>query len=491
MHNNNIDNFIQNKANAYEADKSFMLQNFAAIKNALPTAPNVVPVKANPKWFALNNIIGAILITGITLLAILFISKNKNKQTINEVQITQINTTNATNTIESDTPIIVNEIPKDPKTAPKKWVYKMQINFDGKTKTSLPPKKYIDLSDIKDANNDIEKKQDIEKGKVVLQNFISQLASPKQVFTINNQQAHNITCTNGTKLIIKPNTFTSIDKKTVQGNVDLEVKEAYSYTDMIANNLHTVSNGNLLQSGGMVFINATQNAAQLDIDISNPIQLQMPTTNKKDSMQLFNLDNNNWVANGQLQSAIFNINNYNSSKYIGNNKFIKIKYKNKISIISVDSVGKLMNTPTTNHDTIFPILYENTKSDSIYIKNENNYNFNIRNFNWINCDRFINNKNNIDFVVEYPNKIETQKSVLIFTKLKSTLNGFALNNKVDFNKIPKNEDVYFIAFQYHDNKVLTCIQQLTTSKEPAKAEDFIELTPVQVKAKLDALGSVK
>ncbi len=270
MHNNNIDNFIQNKANAYEADKSFMMQDFAAIQNAIPTAPIVAPIKANPKWFALNNIIGAILITGITLLAILFISKNKNKQKNSKVITTQINTTDTRNTIESDTPVIVNEIPKDPKTAPKKWVYKMQINFDGKTKTSLPPKKYIDLSDIKDANNDIEKKQDIEANKIILQNFISQLASPKQVFTINNQQAHNITCTNGTKLIIKPNTFTSIDKKTVQGNVDLEIKEAYSYTDMIANNLHTVSNGNLLQSGGMVYINATQNAAQLDIDIQNP-----------------------------------------------------------------------------------------------------------------------------------------------------------------------------------------------------------------------------
>lgn len=642
MPNKNIDHIINEKANAYQPDTSFMAKDWAQVKASLPTGPatpSVLP-KANPNWFSLNTIIGTILVTVVSIITIYVVTKKDTKKpsTNNDMVKNAIPNNTTTSTSIADTPVIVNEIPKDPTKGPKKWVYKMKLNFEGKTNTTLPAKKFIDLNDVKDEDNETKKKQDIINNKIVIQNFISQLASPKQVFTINNQQAHNITCTNGTKLIIKPNTFTSINKKTIQGNIELEIKEAYSYTDIIANNLHTVSNGSLLQSGGMVYINATQNMQQLDIDIQNPIQLQMPTSNKKDIMQLFNLDKGNWVPNGQWQGErqlLTYDNIINNNEILKNEiepKFEREKWSNTkegdfknttlaqslekqnassnidtiprilSSLMNQESITKsILCNPTTvvtqNGKKIAVFKFSGHVSESFSelrmiamrqfqgqfdsviikkattqvslnldfesIKNYNQrledgmyyntyqlqngkfivedstycsigyfqkfnpslilnglsfndlnrpvdslgnvnfkskdtnglyYNFSIRNFGWINCDRFYEKKDLLqNFYVQNItiNQLQTKYSVLLFPKIKSVLNGVVLKGEIDFRNIPNKTEVVFLGIKIEYNKLLTCIQNFTTSKEAAKAEDFIELTPAQVKAKLDALGSVR
>jgi hypothetical protein len=572
--NKNIDQLCSDKANAYTADKSFATMDFNAIKANLPTAPITInPPKANPtNWFSLNTFLG-VAITVATLITVYFVTNKKDKS-ITTKNNTALNLTNNNiATTETDTPIIVTEIPKDPKTAPKKWIYKMQVNFDKKTNAILPPKQFIDVNDVKTLDNNVEKKEEKEIKEIVLQKFLSQLASPKQVFTISNQEPHQIVCKDGTKLNIKANTFTSVDKKTIEGNVALEIKEAYTYTDMIVNNLHTVSNGNLLESGGMVYINATQNATQLDIDISKPIQVEMPTSNKKDDMQLFNLDKGNWVANGQVQSVhsekfrrkditVFNLLespkwrvnlkgkmiakfdipqncpksneemlNILQKKYGKNYDQVKVRrlmintkrilfindnddgnrwYNNKEIVgdsISlpywIASKWNLVNTNDSikyekeNYlDSIIFLINQKEKFDRNVEKEKifGSYNFSLRNFGWINCDRFYNKKNLIEnFSIFEKNYTENEvvSSMLLFPKLNSLLNGLNRNGISLFNNIPNNKNVYFVAFKTTTNKVLTCIQQLTTSKETAKAEDFIELTPTQVKAKLDALGTVR
>ncbi len=453
--NKNIDQLFNDKANAYKADNSFAALDFANIKANLPTGPTtiVTPRKNPTSWFSLNTMIGLISIVAISVI-VFFTINNKSNITVNNTPILNLNDSSNIN----DTPVIVYEIPKDPKTAPKKWVYKMQINFDKKTNTNLPVKQFIDLSDVKPNDNDLNNKFEIIEGKKVIQNFISKMASPAQIFSINNQEPHTITCTNGTVLKIKSNTFISLDKKTIQGNVALEIKEAYSYTDMIANNLHTVSNGNLLQSGGMVYINATQNIQQLDIDIQNPIQVEMPTTKKKEGMLLFNLDNNNWVANGQWQNI--------SPK----------KIKKEISELDNNNFN----------DTLDGF---NQKFISL---NDNKYVFSLRNLKWINCDAFSSNKVTNIYVNNNVKSKANLFSSLILRKFKGIIKGFT-NSKdvIVFNNVPKDTEIIILSFKIQNDKVFTCIKKLFSNEDLNNIEDFIELSPTQVKAKLDALGTVQ
>lgn len=117
-----------------------------------------------------------------------------------------------------------------------------------------------------------------------------------------------------TLLVTKNGALLNIPKGTLQsssGNaVTLEIKEAYSAEQMIRSGLTTQSNGELLSSGGMIYINAK---GKDRVTITAPIKVALPTDNLQPGMQLYKGEkgkdgNVNWVnpdtlpANPQLQS---------------------------------------------------------------------------------------------------------------------------------------------------------------------------------------------
>lgn len=66
--------------------------------------------------------------------------------------------------------------------------------------------------------------------------------------------------------------------------VTLEIKEAYSITQMIRSGLTTQSNGQLLSSGGMIYINPKKGQ---EVKINKAIKVAIPTENLEAGMQLF------------------------------------------------------------------------------------------------------------------------------------------------------------------------------------------------------------
>jgi mono/diheme cytochrome c family protein len=74
----------------------------------------------------------------------------------------------------------------------------------------------------------------------------------------------------------------------VRGNgsdtMTLEIKEAYSMSDIVKGGLVTASNGQMLSSGGMIYINA---AYSEQITITKAISVSIPTPDLKDGMQVY------------------------------------------------------------------------------------------------------------------------------------------------------------------------------------------------------------
>ncbi|MBP6334739.1 MAG: hypothetical protein KA444_04635 [Bacteroidia bacterium] len=105
----------------------------------------------------------------------------------------------------------------------------------------------------------------------------------------------------GTRIRIEKNTFIDSKGQLVQGAVKLELKEAIACADIALANLLTTSNGELLQTDGMIFLNATQQNEPLSIAESKNIQLAVPTEKRVDDMQIFSAEINsqneeiNWV----------------------------------------------------------------------------------------------------------------------------------------------------------------------------------------------------
>jgi hypothetical protein len=100
---------------------------------------------------------------------------------------------------------------------------------------------------------------------------------PAQKFTIDISRDTTIQTANGAWLDIPAGSITANT-----GNVTLEIKEAYSLADMVKAGLITRSNGQPLSSGGMIYINAGDNAK-----IVKPIRMATPSGWLDKDMQLY------------------------------------------------------------------------------------------------------------------------------------------------------------------------------------------------------------
>lgn len=124
---------------------------------------------------------------------------------------------------------------------------------------------------------------------------------PTQVFEITNVNDTFITGKNGTKISIPNNSFVDKNGNAVTGIISFELKEALTLADMVMGNLTTLSNGKILQTGGMIYTNATANGENIFIASNKALQISVPTDNKNDSMLLFEGEVNpenqniNWV----------------------------------------------------------------------------------------------------------------------------------------------------------------------------------------------------
>ncbi|MEO6611194.1 MAG: cytochrome c [Chitinophagaceae bacterium] len=118
---------------------------------------------------------------------------------------------------------------------------------------------------------------------------------------------------------INPNTDTtlfglrgglfSIEKGSFSGNgpVEIEIKEAYSPAEIVYAGLTTESDGQLLESGGMVYFNAKRNGKQ--VKLIKPVSISIPTNYVNKEMKVFKGEEKadgtvNWTDPEPIDSSI-------------------------------------------------------------------------------------------------------------------------------------------------------------------------------------------
>lgn len=84
----------------------------------------------------------------------------------------------------------------------------------------------------------------------------------------------------GSIIICPKGCFVDRNGKIVEKNIDIEIAEALSLEDMLLSNLTTTSDGQLLETDGMIYFNATSDGEQLYINKENPIHIEIPTHQK-------------------------------------------------------------------------------------------------------------------------------------------------------------------------------------------------------------------
>lgn len=120
----------------------------------------------------------------------------------------------------------------------------------------------------------------------LLQAFYKKLEKPEQEFYIEADRDTTLIAKEGTQLLVPANTLMTKGGP-VKGPVKIVIREYYRNEDIIAARLHTLSNGQQLETGGMLHISAEQDGVPVLIAPQKTIIVTMPANNYDSRMQLF------------------------------------------------------------------------------------------------------------------------------------------------------------------------------------------------------------
>ena len=110
----------------------------------------------------------------------------------------------------------------------------------------------------------------------------------EQSFSIDGQKKMQILGKDGTKLWLDANTFVYENGEIPTAEIDLRLTECYSFGNMLLADLTTMSGDKLLQTGGMIKIEAFDNSGEeLVIAEGKSVQVAAPTKEFDKEMQLF------------------------------------------------------------------------------------------------------------------------------------------------------------------------------------------------------------
>ncbi len=121
-----------------------------------------------------------------------------------------------------------------------------------------------------------------------INNVFKSLMVESEFFTFDAESSESIICKYGSKIFIQPNSFFYCNGDMVTGEIELEVKEVLTKGDAILCNISTkTTGGDLLRTGGMIYISAEQNGIKLCVDQDEPIQVMLPNANPQPGMTLY------------------------------------------------------------------------------------------------------------------------------------------------------------------------------------------------------------
>lgn len=343
-----------------------------------------------------------------------------------------------------------------------------------------------------------------------------------QTFTIDNNLNNLITGENGTILRINKDIFVDEKGNKIKGEIEIELIEALKPIDMVLGNLTTTFNGKPLETGGMLFINATSKGKKVFISSNNSIQVKMPTESKLAEMSLFEgvVDSSKieWkkpekikeiqskkdaISFEKTTNITYSVDGFfgdeNSFPDVVNDEVSRIAWAGDGLKISKDSVFTIEKYKVRfyKNETLqtWNQTYNIEKGTNSYIEDQNtNYFFSIKKLGWANIDRLLNDprtkevelitniENQSDFQLVYVTLI-TQRMYLPGYQKKDLSFCFSQNDE-EKQKLPVGENATIIATAYKNNKPFYAIKKITITEKLEVSFKLIQTTTEKLKKEL-------
>ncbi|MBI1226990.1 MAG: hypothetical protein GC192_17295 [Bacteroidetes bacterium] len=120
-----------------------------------------------------------------------------------------------------------------------------------------------------------------------LETVMTNLSPLPQNFKIDPTEDNQITGKKGTAVFIPANVFRFEDGSVPTGEVQVELQESYTLTEMIGAGLHTMSDDRALETAGMIYVNATADGKPLKVQDGKAFVVSFPKNQQTEEMDLF------------------------------------------------------------------------------------------------------------------------------------------------------------------------------------------------------------
>jgi len=299
---------------------------------------------------------------------------------------------------------------------------------------------------------------------------------PKEIqpFTAKSNEVISITGKEGTVIRIPKNALVKSNGKYAVGKIDIELQEFYKKSDVLKANLHTMSDGKMLESGGMIYIKATAKGETLQLKKGAEMDISFASKNKPDNMEVFygypkkdkSID---WNTNSELAEEDDVIETSGTAIYT-------ITYWN----------GNVVSD--TLKDGITTRRFKRDDADTKKVALIDNTILKSSKLGWINCDRFydVKDKTNLAVAIDLKYKPEIR---LVFKDINSIMAGYLNADKqLVFANVPVGRKATLLAFSYVNDEAYISIKDVVIDKGGIVALDLRKTGMEELKTELEKLN---
>jgi len=258
------------------------------------------------------------------------------------------------------------------------------------------------------------------------------LPLPVQTFAIDPRKDAEITGALGTVISIPANTLRCTDGS-VPPRMDVELTEVYGRDRLVNANIHTVSNGRLLESGGTVLLEAHCRNCPGTVAPGKTIDLSFPRDGEaKEGMETFigrvdRAGNFNWEqdrrsANGGTETRY---RYYINDRQVSREEYMALKAE--------------FEQREQVRENLEAVAANSTALDAYLLKSSE--------LGWINCDRFYEAEAVTDMIVQVDTALRPSVR-LVFDNINAVMAGNydARSGQVRFSGIPVGERVRVVGY---------------------------------------------
>ncbi len=361
-----------------------------------------------------------------------------------------------------------------------------------------------EVEEGKQMNRRVQVRFEADEKLITMASIMETLKPRSQGFCIDNRKDTAIVCKNGTVIGIPAGTF---DYAECNDCIELKVDEMLNPTDLLLNNAHTLSNGQMLSSGGTVYLEASCNGKRLDNKTDKAITYLFPTDELQDDMTLWTSTGTghdmNWteregVVFSPIQADILRA--YGESRSLTTRRGTSYECRfwcKFLRVFGIDAAARYQTRTTESNfymsdvpDEIMTI--KDPEVRDIALKElakkraeiQNYYAGEINQMHYINCDAFPNEPTEQIMV---KNKCDGESIVkLLFPSVNGVMERSFVNGEAEFIGA-SNRKAVVVSIKVEDNKSFLAIQERAPGQKEVKLT-FEELSPLQIKARLQKLN---